>query len=221
MPRMFLCALAVMAPLISGLAMGQNLLQNSSFEEADGTVPKPWYAEDWRTGGKAAVATGDAAQGQRCVTLSASRDDQRAGWRQDVPFAGGLAVYEGSMRTRGMREAEKKGASVRLCFRDEKKETGLAQAFFPPSEKWQRVRHVFPVPAGTKTIGVELLHWFTPGETGWDDVSLRAGGEKEMADYIKEHLDVKPGPTQKPYHPADGQIVEVTPPPFIDRKSVV
>jgi hypothetical protein len=30
-----------------------------------------------------------------------------------------------------------------------------------------------------------------------------------------QNLDPKPGPTQKPYHPADGQVVEVTPPPFI------
>ena len=210
-----LAGLIALALLMVNHASAQDLLQNASFEDLDGAAPKSWQAADWRTGGKCAVVTGDAAEGRRYVGLSATDEKQRAGWRQDVPFTGAIAVFEGNMRTRGVREQKDKGASVRLCFRDEKREIALSQAFFPPSEKWDRVRHVFPVPAGTKTIGVELLHWFTPGETDWDDVSLRTGGEKEMADFIRQNLDAKPGPTQKPYHPADGQVVEVTPPAFI------
>ncbi|HIE51291.1 MAG TPA: DUF4962 domain-containing protein [Armatimonadetes bacterium] len=45
-----------------------------------------------------------------------------------------------------------------------------------------------------------------------------------MSESVRHNLDPKPGPTQKPYSPADHQVVEITPPPFIwvpfERKAV-
>lgn len=198
--------LALAAP-----ALAENLLRNASFAEGD-AVPTAWQAVNWNTGGRSETAE---ENGNRYVVLAGTSDQQRACWRQQVPFGGNLAVFEGRMRTRGVAATDNRGASVRLLFRDDERELSLQQAFFPPSGEWTEVSHRFPIPAGTRVIVVELLHWFTPGETHWDEPVLRQASDAELAEVVRASLDREPRQTEKPFHPADGQTVQVTPPPFI------
>ncbi|MDH7570993.1 MAG: DUF4962 domain-containing protein, partial [Armatimonadota bacterium] len=210
MPFKMVAALALLAAVTP--AEGGNLLRNPSFETLQDGRPTFWEAADWGTGGKSVVGT----EGERrYALLSGTSEQQRAGWRQRVPFQGPVVVFEGKMRTRGVAAGASRGASVRLAFRDENAEISLSQAFFPPADTWTRVRRVFLVPEGTRTIWVELLHWFAAGETHWDDVSLKGGSERDMTEFARQNLDQPPKENQKPYHPTDGQRVEVSPPPFI------
>jgi len=50
---------------------------------------------------------------------------------------------------------------------------------------------------------------------GFTSSALPAGAAEKSKTDAKPVLDPPPGPTQKPYQPADGQIMEVTPPAFI------
>jgi hypothetical protein len=69
-------------------------------------------------------------------------------------------------------------------------------------------------------MGSQVLTWGVMG-------SLAVGpllAQNPMEEAVRQKLDLPPGPTQKPYQPADDQVVEVTPPPFIwvpfDREAV-
>ncbi len=215
----------VLVTAVSVASAQDNLFRNGGFEElGDNGRPAEWAGYDFNTGGQFGVGEEDAKEGARYVVLSATDTKHRSCWRQHVPWDDsnvGVAVT-GWYRTRGVAAARGKGPSIRFLFNDDPKKwhhLKISTAFYEPAEEWKQVNTVFPVPKGTRDLVIELFHWFTPGETHWDAVSIRPATIKELRNVpMDPALAVDRDPVHGrnlPYAPADGATVALNPPPFL------
>ncbi len=201
-----------------------NLFTNPGFERLDDTGrPEGWAPVDFGTGGKSAVGTDGGHTGDTYVVLSATENENRSCWRQQVlwPNDGPGVTVSGWYRTRGVAAGDGKGASIRFLFNDDPNKwhhLKLETVFFPPSEQWRFVSTTLEVPEGTRAVVIELFHWYTPGETHWDDVTIQVATAEQLAAMpLPPSIAVDREPTlgrNLPYSPADGERVTLNPPPF-------
>lgn len=203
----------------------ENIFRNSSFEELDDDGnPVHWRSIDFNTGGEALLRTGDAQDGNNYVALSAESDDQRACWRQRFLWdkSDERITVGGWYRTKDVKAASGKGASIRVLFNDDPDvwhHLDIMTGWYDPVEEWTFAKSTFPVPEGTQEIIVEFFHWWTPGETHWDNVFIRPATEEEKLANIlppNEAVDREPVHGRNlPYSPADGSETTLNPPPFL------
>lgn len=222
--------LVALASLLSCLVLAQdgNLLPNAGFEEGQGGKPAGWESQSFRTGGVATVETTNVHGGARCVALESRDDTERIAWRAWAPLPSGVQFVAagGWYRTENVAAAANRGVSFRVHFHGtvdgKMREIGLKQAFFPPNAAWTCTEEkVFPVPAGTERIELQVFNWLTPGKTCWDDVWVRPVVGEELATTMPK-LAAALGMDREPvfgrnlaYSPSDGATVTVNPPPFL------
>lgn len=202
----------------------ENMFRNPTFEELDEQGrPALWLPVTFGTDGESLVGDDRGKVGDRYVIMRATADDQRAAWRQHVPWdpqVRGVTVT-GWYRTVDVAPAPGKGASIRFLFNEEPRRwehLAIQTAFYPPADEWTRIRTTYLVPEGTRDLVIELFHWWTPGETHWDDVAIRPATEEEFMENLlppDRAVDREPVPGRNlPYSPADGETVKLNPPPF-------
>lgn len=222
--------LASLAVLAAGslLAQTANLLPNAGFEEVAEDRPVGWTWHNFGTGGIARVETGAVQAGERCVALESRDNSERIAWRATVPLPAGtrFVAAGGWYRTEGVAPGSQRGASFRVHFHGtvegRMREIGLRQAFFPPAEAWTRTaEQIYPVPAGTERVELQVFNWLTPGVTRWDEVWVRPIGDQELATMrhvIAASLGLDQEPVfgrHVPYSPGEGETVKTNPPPFL------
>ena len=203
----------------------ENLFRNPTFEQVDAQGrPVDWSPVDYRTAAVALTGDDGGKMGSRYVILRATADDQRAAWRQHVPWdpeVRGVTVT-GWYRTVDVASTQGRGASIRFIFNEEPgrwaPHLDIQTAFYPPAEDWTQVQTTFAVPEGTRDLIIELFHWWTPGETHWDHVAIRPATETELIQNLlppDRAVDREPTPGRNlPYAPAHGETVTLNPPPF-------
>ncbi|MBM3472826.1 MAG: DUF4962 domain-containing protein [Armatimonadetes bacterium] len=217
--------LLAMAGVLAAYAAAQeNRFANPSFEETDARGnPASWTPVSFATGGAFAVGEDGGKTGARYGVLRATEEKHRSCWRQLILWSDtdeGVTVG-GWYRTRGVAPGQGKGASIRFLFNSDPakwEHLRLDTVYFPPSEEWAEAKASFSVPKGTRAIVIELFHWYTPGETHWDEVWIRpaAKGEVQVRP-LDPALAVDREPVygrNLPYSPADGETVKLNPPPF-------
>ncbi|MGQ9729767.1 MAG: DUF4962 domain-containing protein [Candidatus Zipacnadales bacterium] len=223
---MFRRASIYMSLMITGVtAWGQeNLFTNPSFEDIDAKgMPVGWTPVEFGTGGMFSVGEDGGKDGERYVILRASTEKHRSCWRQQVLWSDeheGVTVG-GWYRTRGVAAAKSTGASIRVLFNQDPNKwehLRLNTVYFPPTEDWTQVKTTLLVPQGTRAVVVELFHWYTLGETHWDEVFVQPATEAEMETIalppeLAVDRDPIPGRNLR-YSPADGEIAGLNPPPF-------
>ena len=203
----------------------ENMFVNSSFEAVgDDGLPEAWRPVDFGTGGEALLGTDGGADGDNYVIARGHGTDDRAAWRQHVPWDPddrGVTVA-GWYRSADVMHDTRRGASIRFLFNHTPgvwEHLDIQSAFFEPADEWTRVEVTYLVPGGTQDIVIELFHWFTSGETHWDNMTIRPATEDEsMANMLPPSLavDREPIPGRNvPYSPADGETVNLNPPPFL------
>ncbi|MFP4248638.1 MAG: DUF4962 domain-containing protein [Armatimonadota bacterium] len=202
-----------------------NMFTNSSFE----AIGDDGLAEDWRpvafnTGGEIEQGEDGGRTGDGYIILRGSSDEDRATMRQHVEWPEGArgVTVSGWYRSEGVAEGGNRGASIRLLFNHTPgvwEHLDIQQSFYPPADDWTRVEMTTLVPEGTVDLVVELFHWWTPGETHWDDVAIRPATEDELMENMLPPslaVDREPVPGRNvPYSPADGETVKLNPPPFL------
>jgi hypothetical protein len=203
----------------------QNMFTNPSFEAVgeDG-APTDWRPITFGTEGDVLLGDDGGHTGDNYVILRGGGADDRAALRQIVswkPEHRGVTVT-GWYRTANVAPAPNKGASIRLLFNETPgvwKHLDIQTDYYPPSEEWARVQMTRIVPEGTSDLVVELFHWWTSGETHWDDVAVRPATEEELVKNLlppSYAVDREPVPGRNlPYSPADGATVKLNPPPFL------
>lgn len=202
-----------------------NLFVNGSFEDvAEDGAPAQWRPVVFNTAGKSLLGADGGRSGDNYAILRGGGAEDRAAWRQHVAWNTqdrGVTV-SGWYRTAGVAEASGKGASIRFLFNaqpDVWEHLAIETAFYPPAEQWTPVTTTYLVPEGTRDLVVELFHWYTPGETHWDDVAIRPATEAELMEHLlpaSMAVDRDPEPGRNvPYSPADGETVRLNPPPLL------
>lgn len=221
------CVTIVLAIAIGASAQvpDEPSFRNAGFELAtpDGKGPADWQPVDFGTGGQFAWRDDGPHSGSRYAGLIGAGETQRCCWRQSVLWDDthrGVAVG-GWYRTRGAQPAAGKGPSIRFLFNYEPGKwdhLAVVNVPYPAAADWTEVKAVVPVPRRTRQVVVELFHWFTPGETHWDDVWIRPATTEELAavplppEYA---IDRPPVPGRSiGYWPEDGVAVALNPPPF-------
>lgn len=162
--------------LLASRGGGQELLRNGGATEVDGPKLIGWSPQEWKTGGRPTIGQDGK---NRCFSASAGEASQRAGWQQivDWPDDGRLLAITARYRSEGVAKEAKKGASLRITCLDKVRGwdlLGIQQSYYPPATDWTTVHATYEIVPGTKRIVIEVLHWFTPGRTDWDDLSARA-----------------------------------------------
>ncbi len=222
--------LVALSSLFSCLVLAQdgNLLPNAGFEELQDNKPAGWGSQNFGTGGVATAETANVHGGTRCVALESRDDTERIAWRAGAPLPAGVQFVAagGWYRTENVAAAANRGVSFRVHFHGtvdgKMKEIGLKQAFFPPNAAWTRTEErVFPVPAGTERVELQVFNWLTPGKTFWDDVWVRPVVGEELAAVLPAlaaelGLDREPVPGRSlGCAPVADATVTTNPPPFL------
>ncbi len=221
------CLFALLVLWLSGPVFCQeNMFENPTFESVDEDGrPEAWQPVTYQTEGEAVLATDGGHAGDNYVIARGHSEEDRAAWRQHVawdPPDRGVTVT-GWYRTVDVVDEHRKGASIRFIFNEDPESWSphldLQTEFYSPIAEWTRVETTYLVPEGTRDVIIELFHWWTSGETHWDDVTIRPATEEEiMANLLPPHLAVDREPTpgrNLPYSPEDGATVTVNPPPFL------
>ena len=212
------------APLWPAVAQ-RGALVNESFEQFDdGGLPAQWQPVDFGTPAEALQGEDGGRTGASYVIARVTGNYQRAGWRRHLtwdPQARGVTVT-GWYRAPELVEARGRGAAIRLVGNAEPEaENPLAvqMALYPHAAPgWTRVEVTRVVPAGTRELVVELLNWGALGEVYWDDIAIRPATDEELlANLLPPDRAVDRAPIlgrNLPYSPADGESVQLNPPPF-------
>ncbi len=225
--RMFpLFAMIAVFAFSSAAVCEENMFDNATFEQVDEDgQPESWRAVDFQTGGEALLGTDGGHVGDNYGIMRGESNEDRATWRQHVPWdpeVRGVTVT-GWYRTIDVSTEDRRGASIRLIFNEEpgrwSPHLDIHGFFFPPSDEWTKAEVTYLVPEKTRDLIVELFHWFSPGETHWDNVTIRPATEEELMDNLLPpdlEVDRDPVPGRNvPYSPADNETVDLNPPPFL------
>lgn len=211
--------------LALSLASFGELLSNRSFEDVEGGRFSEWNKSDFRTGGKTLIGEGGGHTGNRFAICRSDKDTERSAWIQRKLLPEGAIAVEvgGWYRTSPEVKNERyKGASLRVhWFNSANGEIALTQKFYPVSPAWREIKdELFMAPAGAVRVELQVFHWLTPGETHWDDVSVKAIGKEDLGnnpERIKNVYGIDREPvfgTNLPYSPEHGEVVSMNPPPF-------
>ena len=211
--------------MLLSIPLSAELLKNTSFEDVNGNTFTFWAKNNFRTGGKLDIGLYGGHTGDKFAICHSDSDNEREAWTQRQPFPTNTAAVLVSAWYRSSPEvkaAQNTGPCLRVHWFDaNRKEILLEQKFFPLAKDWTQVKDLlFIAPTDAVQVELQLHHWLTPGETHWDDASMKAVSKDDLLknrEQIAQILGLDRPPVfgqNLPYSPEQDETVATNPPPF-------